>query len=877
MDISYILFLQKIREATGGVFSNIALTVTSLGEPVITYLLLAWIYWCVDKSAGQLMALHTSVACTYNQFLKNIFKTERPWDRDSRIVPVEGALAQAGGYSFPSGHTTRAAAVWGSLGAVLWRRKEKALSVFCWLTVLVVAFSRNFLGVHTPQDVLAAFAVGLLFIFILIKVLRWTDAVVNRDIAVGAAGCLICFLPMLRVGCLSNAGAGMGFWIGWVLERHFVRFEVCEDWGKRVIRFVPGAVSVLCLLQILQPSLGFMMQGKYAGFFASFVLAVFIMAIYPFLFKLWEANAGKKAWLRKAYAVCVVCVVILILAAGSVGYLHVRREASQEYGAEQAQNADAASEMAGMQEQAAEHISAAEFPKIDITEEYDVMRVIAHRGYSEVYPENTLAAFAGAVDIGVDYIELDVQMTSDGVIVVFHDNDLKRITGQEGRIADYTYEQLQQMDAGSWFQADYEEERIPTLQETLELIRDSRCNVYLEMKDIGDREGFVEQTLKIARQCGMEKRCLFASFQYEYLRQIKTLDSELLTLYITSSGKTSLPVEYPAEFYGINVESVSADTIKAIHESGSKVFVWTLETPTQIGIVRGMGADGVVTNRAGLAKVMVHPEYSYLSEHYENSFIMPGLYGQDLPDLCGDMVVQGFTKAGNYMVVSAYSKSGEYNSILYMLHKNGTLLNIIDLQFKAHTGGIAYDEDRNLLWITGAGGMVCAIDWDELIDNAYQGELKASFDAGLTNHNDSKVASFLTYDHGELFVGSYVDGANGKLRRYGLSDIERPELLSEMEIPQRIQGITFAWDGETQARTMLLSQGYETEDSCLLQFDYSEEILSYTEPLAAYVMPEGMEQIDMSANGLYVLFESSARPYRATARLANDRIYLMKW
>lgn len=875
MDISYLLFLQKIREATGGVFSDIALTVTSLGEPVITYLLLAWIYWCVDKSVGQLMALHTSVACTYNQFLKNIFKTERPWNRDSRIVPVESALAQAGGYSFPSGHTTRAAAVWGSLGAALWSRKEKVLSVFCWLVAAAVAFSRNFLGVHTPQDVLAAFAVGLLLIFILMKAQRWSEEAADRDIIVAAVGCLICFLPMLKVGCLANAGAGMGFWIGWVLERHFVRFEICGDWRQRVIRFVPGAVGLLCVLQILQTVLSFMMQGKYAGFFTSFALSAFIMTIYPLLFKLWEANAVKKEWLSRACAVCAAGVMILILGAGSVGYWHVHRDVVRE--AEEQTTRETATEGQAAQGSETEPISAAEFPKIDITEEYDVMRVIAHRGYSEVYPENTLAAFEGAIDIGVDYIELDVQMTSDGVIVVFHDNDLKRITGQEGRVADYAYEQLQQLDAGSWFQADYAEERIPTLQETLELIRDSSCNVYLEMKDIGDREGFAEQTLEIARQCGMEERCLFASFQYEYLRQIKALDSGLLTLYITSSGKTSLPTEYPAEFYGLYVESVSADTIKAIHDSGSKAFVWTLETPTQIDIVREMGADGVVTNRAGLAKVMVHPEYAYLADHYESSFVMPGLYGKDLPEMCGDMVVQGFTKAGNYMVVSAYSKSGEYDSILYIMNRNGALLHIIDLQFKAHTGGIAYDEDRNLLWVTGASGTVCAVDWSEIINNEYQGELRVNFDAGLTNHNDSKVASFLTFDHGELFVGSYVDEANSKLRRYALTNLEQPELLSEMEIPQRIQGITFAWNEETQTRSMLLSQGYETEDSCLLQFDYSEEILSYAEPTAAYVMPEGMEQIQMSANGLYVLFESAARPYRATARVANDRIYLVKW
>lgn len=857
MDISYLLFLQKVREATGGIFSNMALAFTSLGETTVTYLILAWIYWCVDKSAGQLMALHTSVACTYNHLLKNIFKIERPWKRDLRIVPVQEALAKAGGYSFPSGHTARATAIWGSLGAVLWNRREKVLSVFCWIVVIGVALTRNFLGVHTPQDVAVSFGIGILLILILIKVQRWSEAEANRDILVGALGCLLCFLPMLKVGCFSNAGAGMGFWIGWVLERHFIRFDMCESGRQRIIRFVPGIFGMLFLQQVFQATLGLMMQGKYAGFFASFALSVFIMAVYPFLFKLWETNTVRKEWLRGASVVCAVGSMLLMLAVSCVSYWFVHRDTEAETVTEQ--------------------LSVENYSKIDLTQEYDTMQVIAHRGYSEVYPENTLAAFAGAIDIGVDYIELDVQMSADGVIVVFHDNDLKRITGQEGMIANYTYEQLLQMDAGSWFQAVYAGEKIPTLQETLELISDSNCNIYLELKDIGDRDGFVEQTVELTKQYGMEQRCLFASFRYDYLRQIKELDNRLLTLYNTSSGKTSLPEEYPAEFYGLYVESVSSEIIKTIHEAHSRVFVWTVETPAQISIVRAMGADGVVTNRTGLAKVMVHPEYSYLTDHYENSYVLPGLYGKDLPDLCNDMVVQGFTKAGNYMVVSAYSKSGEHNSILYVLDRNGMLLHIIDLQFQAHTGGIAYDEDRNLLWITGANGTVCAVDWGEIVHNEYQGNIMVSFDAELKNHNDSKVASFLTYDHGELFVGSYVGGANGKLRRYGLTDPANPNLLSEMEIPQRIQGVTFAWDEETHTRYILMSQGYQTEDSNLLWFVYSEDVLSYTEPLESYVMPEGIEQIDMSANGLYVLFDSASRPYRKTARVVNDRIYLLKW
>ncbi len=849
MDISYLIFLQRVREATGGIFSGIALTVTAFGEPVLTWLLLAWVYWCVDKAAGQLAAFHMSVACTYNTFLKNVCRVERPWVRDERIVPVEEALAGAGGYSFPSGHTARAAAVWGSVGAVSGYRKEKAPAVFCWLVVLAVGFSRNFLGVHTPQDVAVSLLIGVLLIPLLGKALRWADRAPGRDVVLCAAGCLVCFLPMLKVGCISNAGAGMGLMIGWLLERRCVKFQVCGDWRHGLRRFLPGAVCALFLLQTMQTFFACIGREKYAGFFASFVLAVFVMAVYPFLCVRWEqASADRRKRLGIVYLAAFLAWGLIVSLAG---YRYAHRETEQE--PEQEEQA---------QEQTA-------YPLIPIEQDFDTMRVIAHRGYSAVYPENTLAAFAGAIDIGADYIELDVQMTSDGVIVVFHDGDLSRLTGSEGTIVDSTYEQLSQLTVDG--------EKIPTLQETLELIRASSCNVYLELKDIGDRDGYIEQTLQIAEACGMKERCIFASFQYDYLREIKAADPGVPTLYITSSGAVSLPREYPAEFYGLYVESVSAELVRAIHEAGGRAFVWTLETPAQIGIAERMGADGVVTNRAGLARVLVHPEYECLTDYYENSFALPGLYGNDLPDMCRDMVVQGLVKAGSYIAVSAYSRSGENDSILYLLNGNGQLSEIVDLGFKAHTGGIAWDEERNLLWVTGPDGMVYALDWGEITGGGYHGEIRAAFDAGLTNHSGSKVASFLTYDHGELFVGSYVDGDNGRLRRYAVSDDLQTTLLAEAEIPPRIQGITFAWEEETQTRYMLLSQGYQTEDSALLRFDYSEEQDAYTQPEETWVMPEGIEQIDMSANGLYVLFESASWPYRETARIPNDQVYLLRW
>lgn len=840
MDITYLLFLQSIREAIGGVCGEVILLLTTLGESAITYLLLGFIYWCIDKRAGQLMALNVSFACTYNQVLKNTFKVERPWNRDARVVPVPEALSGAGGYSFPSGHTTRVTATWGALGAALWKQKAKLCASGCWLVVAGVAFSRNFLGVHTPQDVLVSLLIGLVLIIVLMKILEWVEGDKNRDIWFCGIGCLICFIPMLRFGCLTNAGAGMGFLVGWLLERRIVRFEVCLGWKKRILRFLFGAVSILFILRVFHPVLGQIMVGKYAGFFATFLLAIFIMFIYPLLFQMWKRSTTSNQRKR------TIGIIIIVVIAGLLCTKLISMYGTYKTNLEMQEN------------------------QIKST------AVIAHRGYSDVYPENTLAAFAGAMDIGADYIELDVQMTSDGQIVVFHDADLKRITGEEGAIADYTLEQLKQLDVGNWFGPEYAGERIPTLQEALQFMQASDCQVYLELKDIGSRDGFVETVMETVEQCGMLERCVLASFQYDYLQQVKSMNAEAATLFITTMGKATLPAEFPADFYGLHMETVTADVIQAIHDAGCKVFVWTVETPEQMRNLVKMGADGLVTNKPGLTKVMLYPEYTYLTEQYQESFALPGLYEKGLSWACEDMVVQGLTKAGNRILISAYSKSGENNSILYVLDLQGNLLNIVDLHFQAHTGGIAYDEQNALLWTTGPEGHVYGIGWENVISGDYQGDILVDFDAELLNQDQSKVASFLTYDSGELYVGSYVNGTKGRLKRYSLADPVNPQLVSEVKIPERIQGITFEYDAVSQDKYMWLSQGYQTEDSHLLKYRFDDKEKSYSRPMESYVMPEGIEQIQMTARGMYILFESAARPYRATTRVVNDQVFVIR-
>lgn len=930
--MTYLLFLQNLREASAGVLNAFMLQVTVLGQSMITYLLLAGIYWCVDKRAGQLMAFHVSFGCWLNQWTKKLFRIERPWVREARIVPVAEAVAGAGGYSMPSGHTSRTVATWGTAGFSAWKKakedKAKAdkakeeknkeeiakkgndscsqlrwLSVFCWLVTALVMFSRNYLGVHTFEDVMVAFLAGVILIVLLDKLLNWADAGKNRDLIVCVLGCVLIFLPMLRYGCLSNAGASFGFLIGWVLERRLLSFETKGSGLRKTLRFLVGAGVLFLALTSGTSILTHIVPTKYAGFFLQGFVAFFIMFLYPLVFHFWESEKIEeqvKKKFQRILAIVISTILILFLAVGAyktvINYknmgLSLAPAGDVQAGDSQAQEPQSADVQATdhqLGDAQAGNSQSAEAPTTDTQSAENVPVIVAHRGYSGVAPENTLAAFASAVDIGADMIELDVQETKDGVLVVFHDTDMSRITGMSGRVSDYTYEEICRMDAGSWFDSaagsgagSFSGEKIPSLAEVLELIRDSELDIYLELKDIGEADGFAAAVVAEVEAQGMKNRVVYASFNYQYLKQIKEIDGNIPILCNTQlSDADKLIAEYPADYYGLYVEKLQQDTIQKLHEAGSLAFVWTVNTPVQMRNVISLGADGIVTNEPGIARVVVHEEYNFLADRFLDSFPLPALYDVSLQEpYANDYIVQGFTKAGGTMVVSAYDYTGEKNSILYVMNASGMLKQIVDLGFKAHTGGISYDEAHDILWVTGANGTVNAISWSAVANGTYHGtqeEILVSFDAGLVNHNGSKVASFLTVDEGMLYVGSYVNGSAGELHCYDIENPYAPTLAISVKIPERIQGITFKRDVKKGVRTMLLSQGYQTEDAALLCFTWDAEKVSYEEPENCFLLPEGVEQIQMTANGLYMLFESAVRPYRPTCRVPNDQIWLIRF
>ena len=241
MDIRYLLLLQEFRNGPGAILAAFFAKMTFLGELTTALFIMAAIYWCIDKELGTYLLMGFSGNRLVNGVLKVTVCAYRPWIRDPAIVPHGDAITTATGYSFPSGHTMNAATVFGG-GAV---RKDfpARLRIMLGLMVVLVAFSRNFLGVHTPQDVLVGMIAGTLVMYLTYRLMTWLGDHPEKSTLVCVIGLVLAAAVALYAGLKSypqdydSAGKlivdgakmandtfkGVGwcsaFLVGWILER----------------------------------------------------------------------------------------------------------------------------------------------------------------------------------------------------------------------------------------------------------------------------------------------------------------------------------------------------------------------------------------------------------------------------------------------------------------------------------------------------------------------------------------------------------------------------------------------------------------------------------------------------------------------------------
>ena len=315
MDIEYLLLLQKFRELIND-FLTPFMELLSLFSISFVVFLPAFIYWVIDKKKGLFVFLSYYLCCSFNALVKLTACVYRPWIKDPRVIPYGDSLSTATGYSFPSGHVAISGPIYGGT-AIVAKDKKKYISVICIILLLLTGFSRNYLGVHTPQDVLVALLETALALFAAAKLIAYVEKHPEKENVLLAASFLIGVIgifyitfkpyPMdyvdgkLLVDPLKMMTDGYGdiclliaFLIARFVERKWVRFEPAGlkngGWLMGLIGLLPLGAMMLFLKNWLDALLG----AHWGHFTYSIIAVLYCIALYPALINLYHRIKNKK-------------------------------------------------------------------------------------------------------------------------------------------------------------------------------------------------------------------------------------------------------------------------------------------------------------------------------------------------------------------------------------------------------------------------------------------------------------------------------------------------------------------------------------------------------------------------------------------------------
>ncbi len=223
------------------------------------------------------------------------------------------------------------------------------------------------------------------------------------------------------------------------------------------------------------------------------------------------------------------------------------------------------------------------------------VKVTAHRGSSGRAPENTLSALRAAIEDGADYAEIDVQETADGRIVLLHDTDLKRIAGLDRKIWEVDLAELQRCDVGSWFSDAFRGERVPTLEEAIDLVR-GRLKLNIELKYNGRDKDLAAAVVRIVSAKGFQEECVISSLKGAALREVRELDPTLKVGHIVFDAVGDL-TKQDVDFLAVRAGTTKAGLVRRAHGRGLEVHVWTVNAEPAMRSYIDLGVDNILTDR----------------------------------------------------------------------------------------------------------------------------------------------------------------------------------------------------------------------------------------------------------------------------------------
>ena len=310
MDIQYLLWLQTFRNSINDALTPFMEFVSTFA---VTYLILipVFYYWCRNKKGG----LYTLVSYYFCMLLTPLIKLTacvyRPWIRDSRVLPAGDSITTATGYSFPSGHTTTAGPLSGGMAVESWKNKRtRWASVLFVLFILVAGFSRNYLGVHTPQDVLVALLLTVLCLFLTAKLFQYLEKHPEKEDSFLFATFLICWAGILYITLkpypmdlnaegklivdpqkMMNDGYGdigkvMGFAIARYIEKKWIRFRPLGSSWKNTVLCLAGLIPMVLLKTYVSPLITAWLGFHWGKLLFSVIYTSYYIALFPLILKI---------------------------------------------------------------------------------------------------------------------------------------------------------------------------------------------------------------------------------------------------------------------------------------------------------------------------------------------------------------------------------------------------------------------------------------------------------------------------------------------------------------------------------------------------------------------------------------------------------------
>ena len=307
--MNFLYWLEGLRTP---ILDRLMSLITHLGDETVFLVLALLLLWCVDKKRGYLFLIVGFVGIITNQLLKLSFRILRPWELDADFKPVGNAVDRAGGYSFPSGHTQN---VTDSFGCIARSAKKNWLRIACMAIIALVGFSRMYLGVHTPLDVLVSLGIGALLVLVAYPLLdkalshqkgAWILLISLCLVSLGFVLLTELYFPTVAdIDALnlaegqSNAytmlGCSLAILPVYWLDQHKIKFQTAAPWPGQLCKLVLGAAIAVALKALLKQPLISLFGDEYiARAVRYFIIVVFAGALWPLTFPIF-ARFGKKA------------------------------------------------------------------------------------------------------------------------------------------------------------------------------------------------------------------------------------------------------------------------------------------------------------------------------------------------------------------------------------------------------------------------------------------------------------------------------------------------------------------------------------------------------------------------------------------------------